>query len=189
MPECPVTLHELPALLLKASCGFLFWTCLTFLLSQGFLCCLRKPTTKSGREHTSRHRDGHAKFAAITRTFNCHFQCEQIHFPPHDLLGYKRLVLFGLVTWMLLYLFALFFLVIHDLFRSNPVQRHNKDSMFSHSNYGPFSRAITQDYKNSYNAFKKEKEKQQPPYLATKINDFVETCLKETLSDFVLSSH
>ena len=48
------------------------------------------------------------------------------------------------------------FLVIHNLFRTNPVQSQNKDSMFSHSNYRPFPRAITQDYKNSYNAFKKE---------------------------------
>lgn len=145
---------------------------------------------KSVREHMNHHHDGHAKLAAITRTFNCHFQCEQFHFPPHDFVGYKRLVLSGLVTWVLLYLFAVvFFLVIHDLFRTNTVQNHNKDSMFSHSNYGPFSRAITQDYKNSYNAFKKEKEKQQVHYLASKIYDFIETCLKETLSDFVLSSH
>lgn len=48
------------------------------------------------------------------------------------------------------------FLVIHNLFRTNPVQSQNKDSMFSHSNYRPFPRAITQDYKNAYNAFKKE---------------------------------
>lgn len=50
------------------------------------------------------------------------------------------------------------FLVIHNLFRTNPVQSQNKDSMFSHSNYRPFPRAITQDFKNSYNAFKKKKE-------------------------------
>lgn len=48
------------------------------------------------------------------------------------------------------------FLVIHNLFRTNPVQSQNKDSMFSHSSYRPFPRAITQDYKNAYNAFKKE---------------------------------
>lgn len=87
----------------------LFWTCLTFLLRQGFLCCLRKPTMNSVREHTDHHCDRHAKFAAISRTFNCCFQCEQIHFPPHDLLGYKRLILSGQVTWMLLHLFAVVF--------------------------------------------------------------------------------
>lgn len=48
------------------------------------------------------------------------------------------------------------FLVIHNLFRTNPVQSQNKESMFSHSNCRPFTRAITQDYANSYNAFKKE---------------------------------
>jgi len=50
------------------------------------------------------------------------------------------------------------FLVIHNLFRTNPIQSQNKDSMFSRSNYGPFPRAITQDYKNSYNAFKKRRK-------------------------------
>lgn len=40
--------------------------------------------------------------------------------------------------------------------RPNPIQSQNKDSTFSHSNYIPFPRAITQDYKNSCEAFKKE---------------------------------
>lgn len=128
------------------------------------------------------------KFAVITMIFNCCSQCEQIYFPPHDLLGYKRLVIFGLVTRILLYLFAMGFFVIHNLFRTNTIQSQNKDGIFSQSNYRPFPRPITQDYKNSYNALKK-KGVQQPHYLARKSYDFVETCLKETLSDLVLSSH
>lgn len=153
MPECPINLHELPALMLKASCGFLFWICVTILPRQGFLWCLRKPTMKSVRQHMNHHHDGHAKFAAITRIFNCYFQCEQIRFRPHYLLGYKRLVFLVWSHGFFCICLMCFFLVIHDLFRTNPIQSHNKDSVLSYSNHGPFSRAITQDYKNSYNTF------------------------------------
>lgn len=116
-------------------------------------------------------------------------KCEQIHFPLQKLLGYKRPALVWAGHMEASVFVCCIFLVIHNLFRTDPVQSQNKDSMFSHSNYSLFPRAITQDCKNSYKAFRKKKEEQQPRYLASKSYDFVETCIRETLLDLVLSSH
>lgn len=103
LPFCVGVSIGLPTL--KASCVFFVWTCMTF------LCYLSKPTMKRVRQHINHQHDNHMEFAVITGIFNCHLQCEQIHFPSHNLLGYKRLVLSGLVTWLLPYLFAAFFLL------------------------------------------------------------------------------
>lgn len=72
------------------------------------------------------------------------------------MLEYKRLVLSRLVKWKLPHLFAVFFLLFIVYLEPTPFRVKTKTVCSVTPNYRPFPRAITQDYKNSYNAFNKE---------------------------------